>query len=85
MVKKERKLGATAKVVSDRPSVIVDECDERIAVLRRGVPPLAVSFEEFRDRFHLNANGMNLYKRVETVDIILQTDLRAVFGSQRGK
>lgn len=85
MVKKEKKPGAVAEGILDPPPLTVDESDERIAVLRRGTPPPAVSFEEFRDRYDLNGTGMNPHKRVETQDLILLTDLTKVFGAQRGK
>lgn len=84
MVKKEKKPGAAPAVPNSSP-LNVDECDEKIAVLRRGTPPPAVSYEEFRDRFKLNGSGMNPHRRAETENVILQSDLTKVFGAQKGK
>ena len=62
----------------------VDDVDDKIDVLRRGAPPLALSFEDFRDNFGLNGTGINLHKSTDTIEI-LQSALTSVFGPRRAK
>ena len=86
MVKKEKKPGPTLSGEDDGDTAIltVEDVDEKIAVLRRGAPPPALSSEDFRDRFGLNATGINPHKNRDTAEI-LHTDLTSVFGAHRGK
>jgi len=84
MVKKEKKPCTLVDDESYPPLLTVDEVDEKITILHRGVPRPSVSFEDFRDRFGLNGTGINPHKSRDTVEI-LQSDLTSVFGPQRGK
>ena len=62
----------------------MDDVDDKISTLRRGAPPPALSFEDFRDSYGLNGTGINPHKSRDTTEI-LQSDLTAVFGPQRAK
>ena len=84
MGKKEKKQDVVPDDDEEPHLTTVDDVDDKIAVLRRGAPPPALSFEDFRDSFGLNGTGINPHKSRDTREI-LQSDLTSVFGPQRAK
>lgn len=84
---KRRSYPAAAAADSDEEAdstLALDEIEDKISVLRKGRPPPPYTLEDFRDKFLLSAEGINPHRSRDTVDI-LQSDLVAVFGPQRGK
>lgn len=55
--------------VSDAPTQNLDKVDDKLSVLKGGRPPPLIFFEEFRDRFCLNAKDLNLKKSKQDKDI----------------
>jgi hypothetical protein len=84
MGKKEKKQDVVPDDELEPHLTAVDDVDDKIVVLRRGAPPPALSFEDFRDSFGLNGTGINPHKSRDTTEI-LQSDLTSVFGPHRAK
>ena len=58
------------------------DIDKKMATLMRGLPPKAVSFQEYRDNHCLNATGLNPHKHGVKHDIT-DTALVEVFGQKK--
>ena len=67
-----------------KPTVALEDVEDRIDVLRKGRPPPPYTLEDFRDKFGLSAEGINPHIKKDIV-IIKQSELEAVYGAQKGK
>ena len=70
--------GAGESEEEPESTVALEDVEDRIAMLRKGRPPPPHTLEDFRDKFGLSAEGMNLHLKKDTV-VIKRNELEAVY------